>query len=85
MLCHPTYSKCPNKKAEELLGVLIFDRSKQPIAPTPIGQEIIRQARVILREHQRLGQLVADFQNDISGQLRIGILPTIAPYLLPFL
>ncbi|WMX16495.1 MULTISPECIES: hydrogen peroxide-inducible genes activator [unclassified Aureispira] len=72
------------KKAEELLGVLIFDRSKQPILPTDIGEKIIQQARVVLREHQRLEQIIADFQNDISGQLRIGVLPTIAPYLLPF-
>lgn len=71
------------KKAEELLGVLIFDRSKQPILPTDIGLQVIHQARVVLREHQRLQQLIADFQNDVSGQLRIGILPTIAPYLLP--
>ena len=71
------------KKAEEELGVLIFDRSKQPILPTTIGIQIIEQARVILREHQRLQQLVADFQNDVSGVLRVGIIPTIAPYLLP--
>lgn len=72
------------KKAEERLGVLIFDRSKQPIIPTDIGHKIIHQAKTILREHQQLEQLVIDFQDDISGQLRIGILPTIAPYLLPF-
>jgi len=72
------------KKAEELLGILIFDRSKQPILPTDVGEQVIQQARIILRERQRLEQLIADFQNDISGQLRIGILPTIAPYLLPF-
>lgn len=71
------------KKAEEVLGILIFDRSKQPVLPTDIGTQVIDQARLLLREHQRLQQLVADFQNDISGQLRIGVLPTIAPYLLP--
>lgn len=71
------------KKAEDELGILIFDRTKQPIIPTSIGQEIILQARTILREHQRLQQLVADFQNNVSGQLRVGIIPTIAPYLLP--
>jgi len=72
------------KKAEESLGVMIFDRSKQPILPTAVGIEVIKQARIVLRENQSLGQLVADFQNDVSGQLRIGIIPTIAPYLLPF-
>lgn len=71
------------KKAEEELGTLVFDRSKQPVLPTAVGQQIIEQARIILREHQRLGQLVSEFKNDVSGKLRIGVLPTIAPYLLP--
>lgn len=71
------------KKAEEELGVIIFDRSKQPVLPTDVGIELIKQGRVILREKQRLEQIIADFQENVSGQLRIGIIPTLAPYLLP--
>jgi len=71
------------KKAEEDLGVVIFDRSKQPVLPTDIGKVLIKQARIILREVAGMQQIVADFQNDISGQLRIGIIPTISPFLLP--
>lgn len=71
------------KKAEEDLGVIIFDRGKQPILPTDVGRELIIQARNILREVQALNQIVDDFKHVVSGNLRIGMLPTISPYLLP--
>ncbi|MCP4443423.1 MAG: hydrogen peroxide-inducible genes activator [Aureispira sp.] len=71
------------KKAEEELGTILFDRSKQPVIPTDVGVEVVKQARVVLREKERLHQVLADFQNNVSGQLRIGIIPTLAPYLLP--
>lgn len=71
------------KKAEEELGVIIFDRSKQPVIPTDIGEALIAQARIVLREMQRVEELIADFRNEVSGGLRLGIIPTLAPYLLP--
>ncbi|MGH1336729.1 MAG: LysR substrate-binding domain-containing protein [Aureispira sp.] len=71
------------KKAEELLGVSIFDRQQHPIIPTRLGQKIIAQAKITLQEHHRLKQLVDDNQNNLVGTLSIGIIPTIAPYLLP--
>lgn len=71
------------KKAEDELNTVLFDRSKQPVIPTDIGVEMIKQARVILREKERLHQVLGDFHNNVSGQLRIGIIPTLAPYLLP--
>lgn len=71
------------RKAEEELGVLLFDRSKQPVIPTDIGELIIEQARVVLRENQRLHQLIDEFRDEVGGQLRMGIIPTLAPYLLP--
>ncbi len=71
------------KKLEEELGVLLFDRSKHPVVPTEIGHEIIRQAKKILSETARLKQLVVDVKADIKGQIHIGIIPTLAPYLLP--
>ena len=71
------------KKAEEELGVILFERSKQPIIPTDIGIPIIEQARVILREMQRIDDIIANFHNEVSGSLRLGIIPTLAPYLLP--
>jgi len=71
------------QKAEEELGVKIFDRTKQPVIPTEIGSSIIAQARVILREASLIQQIVNDQKDRMTGELRIGIIPTLAPYLLP--
>ena len=71
------------QKLEEMLGSKIFDRSKQPVIPTEIGEEIIRQARIILNEVKKIDQLISDKQGVLKGELKIGIIPTLAPYLLP--
>lgn len=71
------------KKLENDLGVLIFDRSKKPVIATEIGRLIIDQARVILHENTKVSQIINDFNQTISGKLKIGIIPTLAPYLLP--
>ena len=71
------------QKLEQDLGSKIFDRSKQPVIPTDIGEEIIQQARKILHEVKMINQLISDKQGVLKGELRIGIIPTIAPYLLP--
>jgi LysR family transcriptional regulator, hydrogen peroxide-inducible genes activator len=73
------------QKLEEELGVKIFDRSKQPVIPTEIGANIISQARTILREASMLQQTIIDQKDSMKGELRIGIIPTLAPYLLPSL
>ncbi|WP_462252539.1 hydrogen peroxide-inducible genes activator [Ferruginibacter sp.] len=71
------------QKLEEKLGSKIFDRSKQPVIPTEIGEEIIQQARIILNEVKKIDQLISDKQGILKGELKIGIIPTLAPYLLP--
>ena len=71
------------QKLEEALGSKIFDRSKQPVIPTETGEEIILQARKILHEVKMIYQLISDKQGVLKGDLRIGIIPTRAPYLLP--
>jgi LysR family hydrogen peroxide-inducible transcriptional activator len=71
------------QKLEEELEVKIFDRSKQPVQTTEIGQTVVDQARMILGEAANLKKLVAQQKGAISGDLRIGIIPTLAPYLLP--
>ena len=71
------------KKLEQELDVAIFDRSKQPVIPTEIGKEIIEQSRVVLKEIQQLKQLSKEVKSGLTGTLRIGVIPTIAPYLLP--
>lgn len=71
------------KKLEEHLGVAIFDRSKQPIIPTDIGERIIEQARIVLKENQKINEIVEEFNSTLSGDLTIGVIPSLSPYLLP--
>jgi LysR family hydrogen peroxide-inducible transcriptional activator len=71
------------QKLEDELGVKLFDRTKQPVIPTEIGASIIAQARVVLREAGMIRQLISDQKDALTGELRIGIIPTLAPYLLP--
>ncbi len=71
------------QKLEELLGCKIFDRSKQPVIPTEMGEEIIQQARNILNEVKKMDQMLNDKKHVLQGELKIGIIPTLAPYLLP--
>ncbi|MCO5947287.1 MULTISPECIES: hydrogen peroxide-inducible genes activator [Mucilaginibacter] len=71
------------QKLEDTLGVKIFDRSKQPVTPTEIGIEIITQARIMLSESEKIKEIITDRQKELSGELKVGIIPTIAPYILP--
>lgn len=71
------------KKLEEDLEIIIFDRSKHPLIPTDVGQRIIEQARIVLKQSEEITNIVKDHKNQVSGLLRIGIIPTLAPYLLP--
>jgi LysR family transcriptional regulator, hydrogen peroxide-inducible genes activator len=71
------------QKLEAELGVKIFDRSKQPVIPTETGSEIIEQARRVLSERNGIQELVQAKKGLLTGELRIGIIPTLAPYLLP--
>ena len=79
---HPTLSAMIQKLEEEL-DVKIFNRDRKNITPTLIGEKIIKQAQVALNESQRIKEVVADESDSMSGNLRIGILPTIAPYIIP--
>lgn len=71
------------KKMEDELGIILFDRTKQPVIPTVAGTKIIEQARVILQEAKKIQLLAEETKLQISGELRIGVIPTVAPYLLP--
>ena len=71
------------QKLEEELDVKIFSRDRKNITPTSIGEKIIRQAKIALNETQKIKEVVADESSNMNGNLRIGILPTIAPYLVP--
>lgn len=71
------------QKLEEELNVKIFDRTKQPICPTAVGEIIIQQAKEVLTQVGKVKGLIEEEKQEIKGSFRIGILPTIAPYLLP--
>ncbi|GAA0877553.1 hydrogen peroxide-inducible genes activator [Algoriphagus jejuensis] len=69
-------------KLEKGLGVILFDRSKMPVIPTEIGVQIIAQAKKVVSESKGIMELVAQLKGDISGTIKLAIIPTLAPYLL---
>jgi LysR family hydrogen peroxide-inducible transcriptional activator len=70
-------------KLEEEIGAKLFDRNRQPIVPTPVGERVIQQAREVLNQADCIKDIVYEEKQSLGGIFRIGILPTIAPYLLP--
>jgi len=78
----PTLSMMIHKLEEEL-DIKIFDRSKKPVTPTEIGIQVIEQARKTLVESRKIKEIVGSYKDKIDGQLRLGVIPTLAPYLLP--
>ena len=70
------------KNLEEELGVIVLDRSKKPVLPTDAGLAVIRQAKEAVQAFAMVREVVSDLQNESSGTLRLGVIPTIAPYLL---
>ena len=71
------------QKLEEELEVKIFDRTQQPIAPTAAGLLVIQQAKEALVQAEQIRNIVQEQKQDVAGKFTLGILPTIAPYLLP--
>ena len=71
------------QKLEIEIGVLIFDRTKKPLQPTNAGKQILLRARQILWEVKALKEYVSDETELLSGSYRLGIIPTLAPYLVP--
>lgn len=71
------------KKLEEELGITIFDRSKQPVIASDIGKIVIKNAREVLHAVRTLQEEVKCVADHMQGELRLGVIPTLAPYLLP--
>lgn len=71
------------QKLEEELDTRIFDRSQQPVCPTPVGIHIIEQAQNILVQANRIKNIIEEEKHSLTGTFKLGILPTEAPYLLP--
>lgn len=70
-------------KLEEEMGAKLFDRTRQPIVPTPVGERVILRAQEVLARADSIRDIVLEEKKSLGGVFRIGILPTIAPYLLP--
>lgn len=71
------------QRLEDELGIKIFDRNKHPVQPTELGRNIIRQAEIALSQINKIREIIDDETKTIAGSLKIGIIPTLAPYLVP--
>ena len=71
------------KKLEEEAGITIFDRSRQPVTVTDAGKIFLDQARLVVREKNRLMEVLSSARGEVAGEFRLGIIPTLAPYLVP--
>ena len=71
------------RKLEDHFGAQLFDRKASPVCPTPLGEKVITQARVILAEVAGLDALLREETGSLAGTYTLGIIPTLAPYLLP--
>ncbi len=70
------------KSLEEELGVVLLDRSKKPVIPTEAGEAVLAQAREALKEYNAIREVVSELKGETAGKMRLGVIPTIAPYLL---
>ncbi len=71
------------KKLEEELGVVLFERSARSVVPTPVGEEIVAQARRVLDEVADIESLARAAQDPLAGPLHVGAIHTISPYVMP--
>jgi LysR family hydrogen peroxide-inducible transcriptional activator len=73
------------KKLEDELGVALFERSAGEVRVTPIGSEVVAQAERALAEAARVAEIAAAGKDPLAGPLRLGVIYTIGPWLLPAL
>ncbi|MGE0616825.1 MAG: LysR family transcriptional regulator, partial [Bacteriovoracia bacterium] len=73
------------KKAEEILGQTVFERTNRRVSLTDPGRAIVQQAKVVLEEARRLAQLGATRRGPFDGHLSLGAIASVGPYLLPHL
>ena len=68
---------------ENEIGIKIFNRKTKPVSLTIEGVEIIKRLRIIDKEIGQFNNLIQELKGEMVGELKIGIIPTVAPYLLP--
>ncbi len=73
------------KKLEDELGIAIFERTNRSVEITPIGEQIVTHAHKIIEQADVIQQLAQAHQDPLAGPLRVGAIPTLSPYLMPFI
>lgn len=73
------------KKLEQELGVLLIERTNRQVSMTAAGKAVVEHARIVLAETAAIKDVARNFQDPMMGDVRVGIIPTIAPYLLPII
>ena len=71
------------QKLEDYLQIIIFDRSKTPVEPTPMGKKVLQYARKVMNGAQELEELSKSLRGEVAGEFTLGVIPTLAPYILP--
>lgn len=71
------------QKLEEELGTQLFERGKSEVSVTPVGERVVEQAQLVLEEAARIRELARAGRNQLVGPLKLGVIYTVAPYLLP--
>ena len=71
------------RELETLIGVTLVERTRRVVRFTPLGDRVVDKARRVIREAEELGDLVRATGRPLSGELRMSVIPTIAPFLLP--
>jgi len=71
------------KKLEDELGVVLIERTNRQVMLTPVGERIVAQARRVLQEVHQLVNIAEEHRDPYGGEFKLGIIPTVAPYLLP--
>ncbi|HYD31307.1 MAG TPA: hydrogen peroxide-inducible genes activator [Azospirillaceae bacterium] len=71
------------QEMEHLLGARLVERTKRSVSPTPLGQELAQRAQQVLRQVEDMADLATAAREPMTGPLRLGVIPTIGPFLLP--
>jgi LysR family hydrogen peroxide-inducible transcriptional activator len=71
------------QKLEDYLQIIVFDRSKSPVEPTPMGKKVLEHARKVMQNASELEELSKALRGEVAGEFVLAVIPTLAPYILP--
>ena len=73
------------KKLEEQLGIILFERNNRSVRITTVGEKIIDHARQCIEQSEAITQIAKAYRDPLAGVLRVGVIPTLSPYLTPLI